>query len=276
MIRYGLPFRMRTASRLDRRTGLAARLARRAFRWRYRLLHAQRHGRPDLARVQGLDVLVLPGVFHPEFFFASAFFARYLAERGMAAGARVLDMGTGSGILAILMAQRGALVTAIDIHPLAVRCARANARLHGVEERVRALESDLFAALAGERYDLITFHPPFYDRPARDLADRAWAGGAETIRRFLHEAPAHLHPAGELLIAASTEAPYTASVSHAPGYTVRLVAQRELIAERLFLFSLRPHENRIEEAQWTKNRPVPIYKADTSENTRPQSPPSLP
>jgi release factor glutamine methyltransferase len=236
-----------------RRTGLPARLARRAFRWRYRLLHAHRHGRADLARVQGLDLLVLPGVFHPEFFFASAFFARYLAGRSFSPEAQVLDVGTGSGILAVLMALRGAVVTAVDINPLALRCVRANARLHGVGERVRVLESDLFAALAAECYDLIAFHPPFYDRPVRDMADRAWSGGGETVRRFLRDAPAHLHPGGELLITGSTEAPYTASLDHARDYTVRLVAQCELIAERLFLFSLKPDENCTAEAQRTRS-----------------------
>lgn len=232
------------------RSGLAARIARRGFHWRYRLLHAARHRRADLARVGGLDLLVLPGVFHPEFFFASAFFARYLARRAMPRGLRALDVGTGSGVLAVLMALRGATVTATDVHPLAVRCVRANARLHGVDGRVHALESDLFAALPRERFDLITFHPPFYDRPPQDMADRAWAGGSETLCRFLGEARAHLRPGGELLVAGSTEASYTARLAHAPGYRVRLVARREIVVERLLLFSLTADEGGGPCASW--------------------------
>ncbi|HWE62249.1 MAG TPA: methyltransferase [Chloroflexota bacterium] len=225
-----------------RRTGLAARLARRAFRWRFRLLHARRHGKVDLARVRGLPLLVLPEVFHPEFFFATSFFLGYLDRRPIVPSMRVLDMGTGSGALAVALARRGATVIAVDISPPAVRCARANVLLHGLEARVTVCESDLFAALPAARFDLIVFNSPFYDRPARDLADRAWAAGAgsETVWRFLREAPCYLRPGGEILIMGSTEAPMTASLRAAPGYATRVVAQRELLGERLFLFALRP------------------------------------
>jgi release factor glutamine methyltransferase len=151
-------------------------------------------------------------------------------------------MGTGSGALAVYLARRGAEVTAIDINPMAVRCARANASLHGLEGRMRVLEGDLFAPIAGQRFDLILFNPPFYERPARGMADRAWTGGVgnETLWRFLRAAPCHLRPGGEVLVAGSTEAPYTRRLRHAVGYRVRLIGRRELVGEQLFLFALRP------------------------------------
>jgi len=224
-------------------------LARRGWGWRYRLLHARRHGRLDLARVSGMALLVPPGVFHPEFFFATRFFVRYLARRAvtpMMRGTRlrVLDVGTGSGALALFLARRGAEIVAIDINPEAVCAARCNAVLHGVGEWVRVLEGDLFAGLGGEQFDLILFNPPFYERPARDMADRAWTGGPGnvTLRRFLTEAPAHLAPGGELLVCGSTEAPYTTWLARAPGYRVRLVARCERISEQLFLFALRVND----------------------------------
>lgn len=225
-----------------RRSGLPARLARRAFRARFALLHARRHGRLDMARVGDLRLVVLPGVFHPQFFFATAFFLHQLERLPLSPGARALDIGTGSGAIALALARRGAIVTAVDLNPASVRCAQINAIIHGLEGRMRVLEGDLFGPLAGARFELIAFNPPFYDRPARDMADRAWAGGDDhgTLRRFLSDAPAHLLPGGRILIGASTEAPYTAWIRHAPGYDVQLVGERELVGERLFLFSLKP------------------------------------
>ena len=182
------------------------------------------------------------GVFHPEFFFATAFFLRQIERLPLQEGTRALDMGTGSGAIAVVLAERGAAVTAVDLNPAAVRCARINAMIHDLEGRMQVLEGDLFEPLGRARFDLIAFNPPFYDRPARDMADRAWAGGAghQTLRRFLGLAPAHLLPGGRILIGASTEAPYTAWLRHAPGYHVHLIGQQELVGERLFLFSLQP------------------------------------
>jgi release factor glutamine methyltransferase len=116
----------------------------------------------------------------------------------------VLDPFTGSGILALAAARAGAAATAVDVSRRAVACAALNARLNGV--RVRALPGDLFAPVAGERFDLIVANPPYVpgaqDGPARGAA-RAWEGGADgraLIDRLCAEAPAHLTPGGELLI----------------------------------------------------------------------------
>ncbi len=226
----------------SRRTHIAARLARKVYRWRFRLLQADRYNRHDRARVHGLSLVVLPGVFHPEFFFATDFFLTCLDRYLLAGRQQALDVGCGSGALAVALGRRGATVTAVDINPQAVRCTQANIVAHGLEERITVLEGDLFAPVAGRYYDLIVFNPPFYARRARDIADRAWAGGHDnqTLFRFLAEAPKHLGPGGEMLVMGSTEAPYTVMLAHAAGYNVRLIGRRELISECLFLFALRP------------------------------------
>lgn len=224
------------------RTGPAARLARRCFRLHFQLLQARRYTQPDLAHVEGLALHISPGVFHPEFFFATALFLRVLARRPLAPGTRALDMGTGSGALAIALAKRGAWMKAIDINPLAVECAAANALAHGVADCVTTSRGDLFTPAAGERFDLITFNPPFYARAPRDMADRAWAAGdgCAVIWRFLDQARNHLLPGGEVLIGASTEAPFTSRLATVAGWRVRILGRRELVSERLFVFSLRP------------------------------------
>jgi methylase of polypeptide subunit release factors len=110
--------------RYRRRSGIAARATRAARGWHFRLIRARRYAGVDLARVHGLPLLVLPGVFHPEFFLTSDFFLRYLDSWPVASGGSALDMGTGSGAIGVALALRGARVTAIDINSAAVRCAR--------------------------------------------------------------------------------------------------------------------------------------------------------
>lgn len=87
---------------------------------------------------------------------------------------RILDVGTGSGCVAICVAARhkGADVTAIDVSPQALAVARRNAEKHKLGERIHFLEGDLFAPLApGERFDFILSNPPYV--PTRDVAGLA-------------------------------------------------------------------------------------------------------
>jgi release factor glutamine methyltransferase len=134
--------------------------------------------------------------------------ARALEDEGLPPGARVLDVCTGSGVLAITAARRGAHATAVDISRRAVLCARLNARLNGV--RVRALRGDLLAAVGDERFDAIVSNPPYLpgDRALpRSGAQRAWEGGRDgraLLDRLCEQAPRHLAPGGVLLVVHSS------------------------------------------------------------------------
>lgn len=126
---------------------------------------------------------------------------------------RVLDMCTGSGCLAVLAARAfpKARIDATDVSDDALAVARINRDNHGLGERLRLVHSDLFAALRGERYDLILVNPPYVDaRAMRELPaeyrhepDLSLAGGSDgldVVRRILDEAPDHLTERGMLVM----------------------------------------------------------------------------
>ena len=138
-------------------------------------------------------------------------FAPWIADPDAVGSA--LDLCTGSGSLAILLAHRfaNAAVDAIDISPAALEVARRNIADYGLEGRVSAIESDLFAAVKKKRYDLIVCNPPyvtaaamaalppeFRHEPALALA--AGADGLDVVRRLLAAAPKHLNPGGVLAV----------------------------------------------------------------------------
>ncbi len=125
----------------------------------------------------------------------------------------VLDLGTGSGCLAIIAADAfdGARVDAVDLSHDALDVARINVDAYALAERVHLVESDLFAALPGRRYDLILSNPPYVnDASMADLPAEygreprmALAGGSDgldLVRRILDEAPARLNRNGLLVI----------------------------------------------------------------------------
>ena len=126
---------------------------------------------------------------------------------------RALDLCTGSGCLAILLALAfpQAIVDAVDSSAEALQVARRNVAEYGLEERVRLVRSDLFARLSAERYEVIVSNPPYVDSASmrclppeyRHEPAVALAGGEdglEVARRILAQARAHLKPGGIIVI----------------------------------------------------------------------------
>lgn len=126
---------------------------------------------------------------------------------------RVLDIGTGSGCIAIAsaLALPEARVDAADISSDALAVTEINIARHRVQERVRALRSDVFDALRGERYDVIVSNPPYvgdeelaslpleYAREPR-LGLHGGSDGLEIVHRILSGAAAHLSEHGILIV----------------------------------------------------------------------------
>jgi ribosomal protein L3 glutamine methyltransferase len=126
---------------------------------------------------------------------------------------RVLDVGTGSGCIAIACAKAlpHARVDAVDISAGALEVARANVRRHRLARRVRLLESDHFRALGKATYDIIVANPPYVgSRELRGLPPEyrheprvALAGGRsglDSVRIILRRAARHLRPRGLLIV----------------------------------------------------------------------------
>jgi release factor glutamine methyltransferase len=123
----------------------------------------------------------------------------------------VLDMGTGCGIIGILIAKKVKDVVAIDINRQAVRCSRTNAKLNEVSEKISFLTADLFQSIkVSEQFDLIVFNAPYLpsEKEEQELwIERAWAGGPsgrQVIDKFLNDAPNYLKNDGRILLVQST------------------------------------------------------------------------
>ena len=169
---------------------------------------------------------------------------RSLALLEGSAAPEVLDAGTGSGAIALAIADEhpGARVTGFESSPAALEVARDNARLTGLEERVRLVEHDLGDGLGSGSYDLVVSNPPYVREEelaglqpeVRDFEPRAALVDAGQTEAVAHAALSVLRPGGHVVLeAAGGRAGEVAAMLQALGYEDVRVTQDEAGIERV-------------------------------------------
>ena len=139
-------------------------------------------------------------------------FSPWITESGVS---RMLDIGTGSGCIAVAcaIAFPKARIDAVDVSDSALELAEINVDRHGLSDRIRLLRSDLFEKLQDQKYDLIIANPPYVSKQEIDtlppeyrheptLALAAGSDGLDIIRRLLLESGRHLRADGILVVEA--------------------------------------------------------------------------
>lgn len=155
-------------------------------------------------------------------------------------GEKVLEIGTGSGIVSIQCALNGADVVCGDINPRAVALARRNAAANGVDIDVR--ETDVYSNIEG-RFDTIVFNLPYL--PVEDEGElaKAWSGGPDglgPLPRLLEGAPEHLLPDGRVVVVVSSLMDRAGLDKTLEGYEVKVLGELPLFFERLQVLEINP------------------------------------
>ncbi len=155
-------------------------------------------------------------------------------------GEKVLDLGTGTGIQALIAASRGAEVTATDINEKALECLRRNAELNNLS--IRIIKSDLFSEITGS-FELIVFNPPYLPGDEEEPEDEltlAWDGGnegREVVDRFLEDFDNYLEEEGRLLLLQSSfnDIDKTMQRLKELGFKPEILLQKNFFFERLYV-----------------------------------------
>lgn len=207
-----------------------------------RAILSRRVGRLVLEHIDGLELVVLPDVFNPAVFRTSPLLAQAIASSTVN-GRRVLDVGTGSGVAAIRAAACGGQVTAIDINPEAIRCARINALLNHVDARIDLRLGDLFAPVEGERFDMVVCNPPFFQGTPNSPRDAAWRS-EDFIARFCDQLVDVAAADGCALVVFSNHADERGFLDRlAPSWEVTIDRSRDLSGEVVTVYRLSRRES---------------------------------
>lgn len=162
---------------------------------------------------------------------------------GECSGKRVLELGTGCGLIAALAAKSGAQVIATDVNQAALKCALANASVHGVANRIDFRLGSLFDPVTGERFDLVVFNPPYLPTEPKETLgtpiDLAWEAGPDgraVIDPFLEGLSNHLTKGGRALFVQSSLSNLDKTIQKLCEYGFEVdIIRKKLPFEELFL-----------------------------------------
>lgn len=190
--------------------------------------------RPAVRTWRGGPLVVMPGVLDPIRTKVGAWLAETVAEE-VTPGARWLDLGCGTGVVGLALAEAGAEVTCADIDSRAVQNAALNAELRGL--RVRCVRSDLLAAFAPDSFDVVAFNIPFWPGPPRGPFGRALHAGEDYA--LFHRFVETFRPAArEARVVLSERGGDFEAAREALGPNARLVRRTRHRHEWLDLFAL--------------------------------------
>src|SRR5580700_7217799 len=191
----------------------------------------------------GFRLTVRPTVFHPRVFVSSQRFAEFIDGLDLK-GKRVIDIGTGTGILALAAARAGAEnVVAADINPNAALNANENARANGLGERVNGVCSNLLAALAPRPlFDVILSSPPKHAGEPRNLADRGWKAGPayRDVAALFDQARERLEPGGRIYVMVSSDSDLDlfGKLIDKAGFRAKLAHEYSILIESFIIYEL--------------------------------------
>lgn len=154
-------------------------------------------------------------------------------------GERVLELGCGSGVVAVHCALNGCSVAAGDINPRAVETARRTAEMNGVAMDVR--ETDVYSGIDGV-FDTVVFNLPYLPVDEEGLLAKAWSGGPDglgPLPALLEGAPEHLADGGRVVVVVSSLMDGHSLDSALDGWDVRVLGRQRLFFERLSVLELR-------------------------------------
>jgi release factor glutamine methyltransferase len=188
-------------------------------------------------RYGGIRLRIHPDVFHPGFFFSTRLLLKQLAHMPVH-GRRLLELGAGSGLIAINAAKKGAIVTASDINPVAISYLAENAKTNGVT--VTTIHSDLFHNIPPQVFDIIVINPPYYFKDPVGHKEYAWYCGSDGdyFRRLFSSIGNYLHQ-DTVIMMVVCEGPHRnriTAMAQEAGFSLSCIQTHRNLIEKNFIY----------------------------------------
>jgi release factor glutamine methyltransferase len=190
-------------------------------------------------RYGDLRIHVHPGVFYPGFILSTGIFLRHLDSFDLA-GKKLLEIGAGSGIISLLAASKGAIVTSTDISPTAINNIHENTQKNKLNLTV--IESDLFKKVPNILFDYIIITPPYYPKDPVGFPEMAWYCGNnfEYFEKLFQQLPEFYHDSCTVLMILSEDCniSWIMELAAVHGFKFTLSLQKKRLGEWNYIFRI--------------------------------------
>ena len=190
-------------------------------------------------RYRDLTLKIFPGVFHPGFFFSTKILLAYLEPVDLK-NKTLLELGAGSGLIAIAAAKKGAVVTATDISKTALENISVNQELNRVSLQV--FHSDLFDRVPQLVFDFLVINPPYFKGKIKHEASHAWYAGEhfDYFQKLFYQLPAYMNESSKALMILSDDCDISRieSIAAKNNFLMKTVYTKKVFPETNFIFEI--------------------------------------
>ena len=190
-------------------------------------------------RYKDIELEIPPQVFHPGFFSSTQLLLKYIGLFPLE-GKKMLELGAGSGLIAIHAAKKHADVTASDINPVAIDYLHKNSLRNNV--RFEIIQSNLFTSIDKRNFDIIAINPPYYKKQPHSLLDHAWYCGekGEYFSVLFEQLPLYIHANSEVImvLCQGCDIGMIKEEARSFGFTLKLMQAKQYLLEKNFIYRI--------------------------------------
>ncbi|MDB4728438.1 methyltransferase [Saprospiraceae bacterium] len=187
----------------------------------------------------GLKVCIYPSVFHPGLLWTTLYLLKFISHLELKEK-RVLELSAGSGLIALWTSRAGAIVSASDINPAAIRSMKESAESNKLSLDI--FHSDLFDAIPPQQFDYIFINPPFYPKKASNDRERAFYCGPdfEYFRKLFLQIKKFIMPSTQIFLVLTDDCDLTtlSSLAQTENGILELKAEQTKWKEQQLIYQL--------------------------------------
>lgn len=189
---------------------------------------------------KGINVKIMPGVFHPGFFFSTKLLIKCISKYNLK-DKTFLELGAGSGLISIYCAMQNAMVTATDINPTAIKNIIKNAELNNV--KLDVIESDMFDRIEIRKFDYIIINPPYFPKNPKNEEELAWFCGNDfqyfkklfsQLKYYKTEATIVL-----MILSEDCDLQQITSIANKNHFSMNIVFQKKVFREANYIYTIK-------------------------------------